>query len=71
MQQEIDSITKNQTWEIADRPVDKIPITGKWIYKIKRGPLGEIKKLKAMIVARGFQQTQGIDYTDIFAPVVR
>jgi hypothetical protein len=34
MQQEIDSITKNQTWEIADRPVDKIPITGNGSIKL-------------------------------------
>ena len=32
---------------------------------------GEIDKLKARIVARGFQQQQGIDYQDIFAPVAR
>jgi transposase InsO family protein len=71
MNKEIESIIKNQTWEVVDRPADKVPITGMWIYKIKREADGKVKKLKARIVARGFQQTQGIDYTDIFVPVVR
>lgn len=71
MQQEIDSIKKNHTWDVVDRPINKTPITGKWIFKTKKGPLGKIEKLKARIVARGFQQTPGIDYFDTFAPVVR
>jgi hypothetical protein len=71
MQTEIDSILKNQTWAIVDRPPRKKPITAKWIFKTKRDPSGKISKLKAIIVARGFQQQEGIDYNDVFAPVVR
>jgi hypothetical protein len=71
MKKEIESITKNHTWEIVDRPIDKISIIRKWIYEIKRDSSREVKKLKARIVARGFQQTQGIDFTDIFTLVVR
>ena len=47
------------------------PITAKWIYRIKKGPSGTPDKLKARIEARGFQQKDGIDYIEIFAPVVR
>jgi hypothetical protein len=41
------------------------PIIAKWIFKAKKGPLGEIIKLKVRVVARGFQQKEGIDYIDI------
>lgn len=46
------------------------PITAKWIFKLKKDSDGKIAKLKAMIVARDFQQTEGVDFVDIFAPVV-
>jgi hypothetical protein len=62
MAKEVESIVKNKTWDKVDRPDHKVPITGKWIYKIKWGTNGEIKKLKARIVARGFQQVDGVDF---------
>ena len=68
---EIDSILRNYTWDVVDRPTNKKSITGKWLFKTKKGPIGAPVKLKARVVARGFQQQEGIDYTDIFAPVVR
>ena len=68
---EISSIHRNQTWELIDREPYMRPITAKWIYKIKKGMPGKPDKLKARVVARGFQQTEGIDYNDIFSPVVR
>jgi hypothetical protein len=68
---EIDSILRNKTWDVVDRPRNRKPISGKWLFKIKRGLTGVPDKLKARVVARGFQQQEGIDYTDIFAPVVR
>lgn len=46
-------------------------MTTKWIYKIKRGSSGQLDRLKARIVARGFEQTQSVDYFDTYAPVVR
>ena len=56
---------------MVDRPTNRKPIIGKWLFKIKKGPIDVPAKLKARIVARGFQQQEGINYTDIFAPVVR
>ena len=71
IQSEIDSIMKNKTWTITDRPTDHKPITAKWLFKIKRHSNGLINKLKARIVARGFQQKEGTDYSEVFAPVVK
>jgi hypothetical protein len=54
MQEEIDFVKQNQTWELADLPQGHCAITLKWVYKLKQNEAGEIVKHKARLVARGF-----------------
>ena len=54
MDEEIECIEKNQTWELADVPKDKDVISFKWIYKTKQDADGNVQKHKARMVARGF-----------------
>jgi hypothetical protein len=54
MQEEIDSVKRNQTWELADLPRDHRAVTLKWVYKLKRNEAVEVVKHKARLVARGF-----------------
>ncbi|MCY6488109.1 reverse transcriptase domain-containing protein, partial [Actinobacillus pleuropneumoniae] len=62
---------KNDVWDVVPKPQDKVVVTSKWLYKIKHAVDGSDEKYKACFVARGFSQKEGIDYDDIFAPVVR
>jgi hypothetical protein len=71
MQEEIDSVKRNQTWELADLPQGHRAITLKWVYKLKRNEAGDIVKHKARLVARGFVQQEGVDFDEVFAPVAR
>jgi hypothetical protein len=71
MQEEIDSVERNRTWELADLPQGHRAITLKWVYKLKRNEAGEIVKHKARLVARGFVQHEGIDFDEVFASVAR
>ncbi|KAK4394488.1 Retrovirus-related Pol polyprotein from transposon RE2 [Sesamum angolense] len=71
MEEEIKMIEKNNTWELADRPKDKEVIGVKWIYKTKLNADGSIQKHKTRLVAKGYSQLPGIDYTETFAPVAR
>ncbi|GKC90814.1 retrovirus-related pol polyprotein from transposon TNT 1-94 [Tanacetum coccineum] len=43
----------------------------KWIYKVKTDESGRVLKNKARLVAQGFRQEEGIDFEELFAPVVR
>jgi len=54
----LNSIEKNQTWELVDPPSNKNPIALKWVYKVKVNPKGEVVKHKARLVAKGFCKKQ-------------
>ena len=71
MNEECESIMKNDVWDVVPRPKDKYVVTSKWLYKIKHGVDGSAKKFKARFVARDFSQKEGVDYYEIFALVSR
>jgi hypothetical protein len=69
MTKEYRSIINNDVWEVVPRPKNKDVVSSKWIYKIKHAVDGSIEKHKAIFVARGFSQKEGIDYEETFALV--
>ncbi|RVW34552.1 Retrovirus-related Pol polyprotein from transposon TNT 1-94 [Vitis vinifera] len=70
MKDEMHSLLGNQTWELTELPVGKKALHNKWVYKIKNEHDGS-KRYKARLVVKGFQQKEGIDYTEIFSPVAK
>ena len=56
MEEELDSIEKNETWEMVTHPPGCKPIGLKWVYKIKRKFHGDIVRYKARLVAKGYVQ---------------
>ena len=71
MKAEIESIIKNKTLKLVKKPTGVKPIGLRWIYKIKRNEDGTLIKYKARLVAKGYVKQQGIDFDEVFAPVVR
>ncbi|KAH9806487.1 hypothetical protein KPL71_002780 [Citrus sinensis] len=72
MQDEMESLQRNQTWTLIPNPGNKRLISCKWIFKRNEGiPDVEPPKYKARLVARGFTQREGVDFNEIFSPVVK
>ncbi|GJS35501.1 ribonuclease H-like domain-containing protein [Tanacetum coccineum] len=71
MNQEMNALLRNGTWELVELPEGRKAIGSKWIYKIKFRSSGEIDRYKARLVAQGFGQKEGIDYEETFSPVVK
>ena len=71
IQDEMDSIMNNNTWELSDLPPGYKALRNRWIFKRKIKVDGTIDKYKARLVIQGFRQKEGIHYFDTYAPVAR
>ena len=71
MDKEIAALESNRTQTFIALPFGKKPIGFKWVYKIKRKADGSIERYKAHLVAKGYTQLQGVDYSETFSPVVK
>eukprot|EP00253_Pinus_taeda_P001740 PITA_01740 len=71
MNEELEQIEKNNTWEFVSRPHDKNIIGTKWIFKNKLNENGEVIRNKARLLCKGYAQQEGIDFEETFAPVAR
>ena len=71
MESEYDSIIKNGTWLLVDRPPRRKVIGTKWVYKVKYKSDGSLEKYKARLVAQGFSQVEDFDVHETFAPTAR
>ncbi|XRB20588.1 retrovirus-related Pol polyprotein [Pseudoscourfieldia marina] len=59
------------TWIVIDNDGTVKNLIGcKWVFKIKLNSDGSIARYKARLVAQGFSQIHGVDYSETYAPVV-
>lgn len=70
MKEEYSSLMENKAWTLVNKEENQKVVQCKWVFQLKSGVDGE-ERYKARLVARGFTQQYGIDYTETFAPVVR
>ena len=71
MEQEIQALHKNDTWRLVSSPPGVNIIDSKWVFKVKKHADGSIERYKARLVAKGFKQWYGLDYEDMFIPIVK
>jgi hypothetical protein len=71
MDEELDQIDKNDTWELVPRPKDKNVIVTKWVYKNKLNEDGQVTRNKTRLVCKGYAQVKGVNFEETFSLVVR
>ncbi|UYV63214.1 hypothetical protein LAZ67_2003462 [Cordylochernes scorpioides] len=71
MDDEFNSLMKNQTWTYVTLPSDRKAIACKWVHKIKQNADGSNKMFKSRLVAKSYSQKSGLDYGETFSPVVK
>ncbi|CAM8938926.1 unnamed protein product [Rhodiola kirilowii] len=71
MQDELHQFERNKVWRLVPRPEKRKVIGTRWILKNKLNSKGEVVRNKARLVVKGYNQQEGIDYEETFAPVAR
>ncbi|GJZ23789.1 retrovirus-related pol polyprotein from transposon TNT 1-94 [Tanacetum coccineum] len=71
MQDELNQFARNKVWTLVPAPYGKTIIGSRWVFRNKRDETGIVIKNKARLVAQGYNQQEGIDYDETFAPVAR
>ena len=54
MNEELNALHKNNTWDMVDLPPGQSVVGCRWVYKIKTKANGSIERYKARLVAKGF-----------------
>ena len=66
----MDSLVRNPTWDLVEFSASKIELKNKWVYRLKEEEGGK-KQYKDRLVVKGFAQNKGIDFDEIFSPIVK
>ncbi|GJR59018.1 retrovirus-related pol polyprotein from transposon TNT 1-94 [Tanacetum coccineum] len=71
MQEELNQFIANDVWELVPQPRNMTIIRTKWVFRNKLDENGIVSRNKARLVAQGYNQQEGIDYDETYAPVAR
>ncbi|GKB40226.1 retrovirus-related pol polyprotein from transposon TNT 1-94 [Tanacetum coccineum] len=71
MQEELNQFIANDVWELLSQPKNMIIIGTKWVFRNKLDENDVVSRNKARLVAQGYNQQEGSDYDETYAPVAR
>ncbi|GKC56778.1 putative RNA-directed DNA polymerase, partial [Tanacetum coccineum] len=71
MEDEMNSLHEKNTFKLVKLPKGKRALKKKWVYKLNTEEHTSRSRYKARLVVKGFSQKRGIDFDEIFSPVVK
>ncbi|WVY89808.1 hypothetical protein V8G54_035322 [Vigna mungo] len=71
MEEEMQSLKENQTYDLVELPKERRALQNKWVFKLKNEENNPSPRYKARIVVKGCNQKKGINFDEIFSPVVK
>jgi len=71
MKEELSQFERNKVWNLIPNNQGKTIIDTRWIFRNKLDEEGKVVRNKATLVSQGYNQQEGIDYDETFAPVAR
>ncbi|KAF5779215.1 putative RNA-directed DNA polymerase [Helianthus annuus] len=71
MNKEMEALFRNNTWVLTDLPQGRKAIGCKWVFRVKYKSNGEVERFKTRLVAKGFNQREGLDFGETFPPMVK
>ena len=71
MEEELHQFERSKVWHLVPKPSNRTIIGTKWVFRNKLDEHGTIIRNKARLVVQGYNQEEGIDYDENFAPVAR
>nr|KYP48657.1 hypothetical protein KK1_029637 [Cajanus cajan] len=66
MEKESHQFERNDVWTIVPKPEHQSVIETKWVFINKLDEQGKVVRNKARLVAQGYNQQKGINFTETF-----
>jgi hypothetical protein len=67
----MESLHKNETWDLVKLPNGRKLIGSKWVFKKKLNEVGQVEKFKSLLVVKIYPQVKGVNFGEIFSPVTK
>ena len=71
MESEMRSIRDNETWDLVKLLKNLYALPYSWVFHLKLTATSSSPKYKAHIIAKGFRQEYGVDFDEVFSPIVK
>ena len=71
MQEELNQFERSRVWNLVPKPQNRTVIRTRWVFRNKLDEQGQIVRNQSRLVVQGYNQEEGIDYDETFAPVAR